>query len=102
MNSVEQCLEEDCCDSQGSSYRRLSSKKQNILFSVLQRVREDFHCNVFIFLTQRNSPGLISLQQSVGVEHTVCGGPELFDMSGSDSSKACLLKFVRMVVTLRI
>jgi hypothetical protein len=45
----------------------------------------------FFFLTQRNSPGLISLQRSVGVEHKVCGGPELFDMSGSDSSKACLL-----------
>jgi len=45
--------------------------------------------------------GLISLQQSVGVEHSLWG-PELFDMSGSDSSKACLLKLVRMVVTLRI
>jgi hypothetical protein len=102
MNGEEYRLEEVCCESQRFSYRCLSSKKQYTLFFVLQRAREDFHYNVFIyFLTQRNSRGLISLQQCVGAEHSLWG-PELFDMPGSDSSKARLLKFARMVVTRRI
>jgi hypothetical protein len=71
------------------------------IFPYFRRLQKTLLLQCLNFLTQRNSRDLFFLQQSCGAEHSLWGSA-LFDMSGSDSPKVCLLKFARIVVTRRI